>query len=1168
MNRVFKTKWSVAHQEYVVTDEKHTTKTKATKSAVALAVSALMMMAGGASAAYLPGYMNDHLADHFSSQSQIWETAEYQKDWGLAAMKSSSAYALGFTGKGVAVGVMDSGALLQKHPDLAGNRFQAVAVPNLDYGSTGNRYPQDSKNPGEYKPGADKPADGNFVLGMNDSHGTHVTGTVGGNRDGSEFHGVAFDSDVFVGNTGGTDSTNYGPFQDPQFFYQSWSALADAVAKGNTIEYKDEQGQTYAKVERGGFINNSFGTNIRIVDADGDSDTTSKRGEDGGSVDVHFPTDTVSQTEYEYFLFKQDAANRVNTDKDWNNKSFVDAAYEALFDENGNNKKVVQVFTTGNRDFAHPFYRPLYPYFNPDAEQNWIAVAGMKQGKEAGSYELYATFNEAGNAKWWTVAAPGSGIYSSKVNTTTGEPSWGNSSGTSMAAPHVTGALAVLMDRYDQMDALQVRDVMFTTANHKNADGSNFKGWTAAEGEVDVRYGWGMPDLEKGMFGPGQFLGEFNYDMAEKGSLDVWSNDISQTALNQRNEEDHAWLTAANKWMDLANQHPDATVAELNKLMADTLTKEECALLGDILTDTDDDIVGIEDETIADADAIQWRKDYYQKRIDAINARVYKGSLNLTGNGTLVMLGNNSYEGETTVGGNATLLAFAESIGHKDDATKAAVDPEVTVKTGGTFGVLSSYDDQFTQRGHIESKEATAGKLTINVETGGTLYVDAASTVKVKAVNFNGTDKNVKIGLAGADSQSLIDAYNGKKDAISGTFETADANDTVFNDVTITKDDVESVFFELGDHEAAGNKITTTMVKKDGVTIESFANNANQQSIAAAIAASGNALTGDVLASKSEAEVAHTLSTLDDDFYVTARNALVTNATQVTRAVIDQASGMGEGRRAEFDEGRAHVWATGMGRWGDTDGNAQSLDVDFTVGMVGAEFNVCQATKLGAFFGYGDTDYSGAQGKIDGEDKHFGIYGLTDIGNISMTYGIAYTDEDRDTTRYLGGTATSHSENASVLQGFVEGAYNFDLGVAKVSPYVGFTWARVETDDVVDGALGHNFKTEGVKDDIQIASIGARGMLPFTMGTMPVAVKADLGYSHFFGDTDGIARVQMGEGGQFATIEGSDLKGQVNFGLGIVGKVAKHATVGVSYTGAWGSDVDSHGIMGNLRINF
>ncbi len=38
MNRVFKTKWSVAHQEYVVTDEKHASKTKAAKSVVALAV--------------------------------------------------------------------------------------------------------------------------------------------------------------------------------------------------------------------------------------------------------------------------------------------------------------------------------------------------------------------------------------------------------------------------------------------------------------------------------------------------------------------------------------------------------------------------------------------------------------------------------------------------------------------------------------------------------------------------------------------------------------------------------------------------------------------------------------------------------------------------------------------------------------------------------------------------------------------------------------------------------------------------------------------------------------------------------------------------------------------------------------------------------------------------
>lgn len=40
MNRVFKTKWSAAHQQYVVTDEHHATKGKAAKSAVAIAVAA------------------------------------------------------------------------------------------------------------------------------------------------------------------------------------------------------------------------------------------------------------------------------------------------------------------------------------------------------------------------------------------------------------------------------------------------------------------------------------------------------------------------------------------------------------------------------------------------------------------------------------------------------------------------------------------------------------------------------------------------------------------------------------------------------------------------------------------------------------------------------------------------------------------------------------------------------------------------------------------------------------------------------------------------------------------------------------------------------------------------------------------------------------------------
>lgn len=1127
MNRVFKTKWSAVHQQYVVTDEHHATKGKAAKSAVALAVAAFMMAAGAQAAYVEPGFKATSSAAIAEAQ-RSFETAEYQKDWGLAAMHASKAYALGFNGDGVAVGVMDSGALLNIHPDLTGDRF-SVSEAKGNYGSTGNRYPQavdkDKGNVGNpFNPETTFDIDGNWKEGVNDSHGTHVTGTVGGNRDGSEFHGVAWGSNIIVGNTGATDDNNYGPFQDYTYFQKAWGDLAEKVEAANG--------------NRGGVINNSWGTNTRVEDQ---KDT----GHDGYNTGVHLNVNTEAETDYEFMFFAkrygfdQTVANGIVDDK-----SFVYAAYEAV-----KNKNIVQIMTTGNRDMKNPYYRALYPLYNPAAEKHWIAVAGLKQGSKVGSYELVKNFNEAGQGKWWTVAAPGNAIYSSTTDDH-GNPGYAAWGGTSMAAPHVAGAMGVLMSRYDQMNALQVRDVMFTTANHKNADGTNMEGWTDVDGtiredgEVSDRMGWGVPDLDKGMYGPGQFLGTFEYNMATADSLDVWSNDISNKALDQRKEEDDKWMTATNGGNELA--------------------------YGDIITGKDfvvkdgDDNVTEEERTshVVGETEKQVLLAAYAERANAIKEKRkndyagYKGTLVKKGEGTLIMTGNNSYAGTTTVEGG-TLLAFAESIG---------TDNKVTVKTGGTFGVLSSYNDQFTMKGHLYSKEATTNTLEIDLSQGGKLYVDAGSNVKVQKVIF-GSNKEIAVGLAGADTETLVKAWNSKEAAVTGSFEVADGQQ-VFDGVTTKNMDVKSVFFKLGQTTVGDKKIDVKMEKNADVTFEQFASTANEQKIAAAIEASGNKLTGEILSAKTENEIRDTYRALDDDFYATARNALVVNATAVSRTVMDQARGMGEGRSAEVDNGRARIWATGIGHWGEAEGTKSTMDVDFRTGFLGAEALVLDNTKVGAFFGYGTTDYKSGLNKIDGEDKHFGVYGLTDIGNVTMTYGVAYTDEDRDTVRVMNTNVNQHSENASVLQGFVEGAYNFDLSVAKVSPYVGFTWARVETDAVVDNAIGHSFKTDEIKDDIQIATLGVRTAVPFAMGNMPVALTADLGWSHYFGDTEGLVNVQMGEGGKFAAIEGSELKDQANLGLGIVGQVAKHATVGVSYSGSWGSDINTHGIFANVRFNF
>lgn len=1123
MNRVYKTKWSAAHQQYVVTDEHHATKGKAAKSTLAIAVASIMM-ATGAQAAYMePGFVAENSTQVTEAQKSF-ETSEYQKDWGLTAMHASKAYALGFNGKGVTVGVMDSGALLNIHPDLTGDRF-SVSSAKGEYGTVGNRYPQavdmDAGKVGNpFKPGDKFDIDGNWKEGVNDSHGTHVTGTVGGNRDGSEFHGVAWGSNIIVGNTGATDDNNYGPFQDYQYFKAAWGDLADKVAKANG--------------KRGGVINNSWGTNTRVVDQ-------KDKGHDGYNTGVHLNVNTEAETDYEFMLFaKRYGSFDTVPNGIVDNTSFVYAAYEAVKDRN-----IVQIMTTGNRDMKNPYYRALYPLYNPAAEKHWIAVAGLKQGSKAGSYELIKNFNEAGQGKWWTVAAPGNGIYSSTTDDH-GNPGYASWGGTSMAAPHVAGAMGVLMSRYDQMNALQVRDVMFTTANHKNADGSNMEGWTDVngtvrkDGEVSDRMGWGVPDLDKGMYGPGQFLGKFEYNMA-KDSLDVWSNDISNVALDQRKAEDDAWMTATKNGTELA--------------YGDIITGKDFVVKdgdGEVTeSDRTSHIVGEHEKATLLA--------AYAERAQAIKdkrANGYKGTLVKQGEGTLIMTGNNSYAGTTTVEGG-TLLAFAESIG---------TDNKVTVKTGGTFGVLSSYNDQFTMKGHLYSKEATTNTLEIDLSQGGKLYVDAGSNVKVQKVTF-GSNKVISVGLAGADTETLVKAWNSKEAAVTGSFEVTDGQN-VFDSVTTKNMDVKSVFFKLGQTTVGDKKIDVKMEKNADVTFEQFASTANEQKIAAAIEASGNKLTGEILSAKTENEIRDTYRALDDDFYATARNALVVNATAVSRTVMDQARGMGEGRSAEVDNGRARIWAAGIGHWGEAEGTKNTMDVDFRTGFLGAEALVLDNTKFGAFFGYGTTDYKSGLNKIDGEDKHFGVYGLTDIGNVTMTYGVAYTDEDRDTVRVMNTNVNQHSENASVLQGFVEGAYNFDLSVAKVSPYVGFTWARVETDAVTDHMDTNSYKTDEIKDDIQIATLGVRTSVPFAMGNMPVALTADLGWSHYFGDTEGLVNVQMGEGGKFAAIEGSELKDQANLGLGIVGQVAKHATVGVSYSGSWGSDINTHGIFANVRFNF
>lgn len=1148
MNRVFKTKWSVAHQEYVVTDEKHASKTKAAKSVVALAVAALMLGAGAASAAYMapkagsqdPGFVANS-STQLDAAKKSWETAEYKKDWGLTAMNASSAYALGYHGQGVAVGVMDSGALLQKHSELAGDRFHASHNQG-QYGSTGNRYPQGagSQFDGKYEAGQDYDVTGDWVLNMNDSHGTHVTGTVGANRDGSEFHGVAWGSDIHVGNTGGTDDSNYGPFLDYQFFLNGWGQLAQDIVAQNGEK-------------RGGVINNSFGTNTRVNAA-----STSKYGADGFKIGNMMEVNTTGQTEYEYFLFKKIYGE---------NPSFVDAAYDAVKGTN-----VVQVMTTGNRDMKNPYYRALYPYFNPEAEKHWIAVAGLKKlsGEgETAKYDLVKNFNEAGNAKWWTVVGPGDAIYSSAVvdgsylvpgKDNGGNPvpegvelgssyyaTWG---GTSMAAPHVSGAMGVLMSRYDQMSAIQVRDVMFTTATHKNPDGTDFDSWTAAPGEVDERMGWGLPDLEAGMYGPGQLLGSFDYDMSA-GSLDVWSNKITQIALDQREREDLAWKAAAEKWMK-------------NPTLAMTgLSEDEKALLGEMLTDTNEDLVGIDDalEKMTEEEAIAWRKEYFQKRLDTIQAKIdgklYDGSLIKRGEGTLIMTGSNTYRGGTTVEGGK-LLGYSNSFGVSGDDGKA--NGKVVVN-GGTFGILETYNDQFTMKGEIERGEGTHS-VDVVVNEGGTFQITAGQAVTMGTLEF-------KEGAGFTVGSEDVDVL---KEAYAGTAQTGTVTTTGVTGEKLAVANPDYAFFKT-ELKAEGNKLTGTLSRDETKSFATYAQNANGQAIAGALEGAAGGALYDALIGASKGDVAKTYNSLGDDFILNTRNAGIVNGMTLSRAIKDQATGIGEGRKVEMADGTARLWATGVGSWSALDYGQSDMDSDFYAGLFGAEVDVCSATKLGLFFGAGSTDNKAGDNKVESDDIHFGAYGVTNFSDVvNATYGFVYSHQSADATRALQVGSqlgmNAFSGDTDITQIFAEAAYTgLNTDAYSIEPYFGLSWIHAESDGFNEQVGTMAFSTTTEDQDVQVTTLGVRGAIPFTMGATKVALKGDVAWNHFFGDTEAEASMNLAGSG-VARLKGGELGDMASVGLGVEAQVGKMTTMGLSYTGAYDGDITSHGISANVRFNF
>ena len=165
---------------------------------------------------------------------------------------------------------------------------------------------------------------------------------------------------------------------------------------------------------------------------------------------------------------------------------------------------VVFAIAAGNEGAANPDWPAAYAT-DPRYQGAILAVGALTQAGALASYS-----NQAGSAAADYVVAPGDNI----TTACTGTSCW-QVSGTSFAAPHVAGALALLLQAFPNLSGQQAVAILLKTTDDLGATG------------VDAVYGDGLIDLGKA-FSP---IGALSVPTANGGNVSVSTTQSSSPTI-------------------------------------------------------------------------------------------------------------------------------------------------------------------------------------------------------------------------------------------------------------------------------------------------------------------------------------------------------------------------------------------------------------------------------------------------------------------------------------------------------------------------------------------------------------------------------------------------------------------------------------------------------------
>lgn len=333
-----------------------------------------------------------------------------------------------------------------------------------DYTEIFKNYPDDydwdelKNNPLPYLP--DEGVDTMFNTQTND-HGTHIMGIIGATANGTGVHGVAPNVDmVGINYTQTIVQNNNSVFTNAaEAFLNEDVRVVNMSITFALYDNNEEKSQASFMIDKDF---NQLDSNIQMAED----------------------------------LFKKFASENIVTVKAAGNK--------------GNN---LEADTISGVPLSNPF-KPGSQY---DLTNLFISVVSVNKNNQLTYYS-----QKCGVTKDYCIAAPGGDssigdmIYSTVQNNSDHEKTdgaaYGYMQGTSMAAPVVTGSVALLMGAYPHLTSQQIVEILFTTATDLGAKG------------VDEVYGHGLLNLDAAT----SPIGYLSFDFLDNNQ----QNTYSASALN------------------------------------------------------------------------------------------------------------------------------------------------------------------------------------------------------------------------------------------------------------------------------------------------------------------------------------------------------------------------------------------------------------------------------------------------------------------------------------------------------------------------------------------------------------------------------------------------------------------------------------------------------------